>query len=56
MTTVYIIFDPAGIWEMGEPVYATREAAQAVVDANPPTRTAFGLYSLRIKEYTVQDA
>ena len=52
---VYVIFDPAGIWELGEPIYASREEAERVIAAHPPQRTGFGMYSLRIVEYEVQE-
>jgi hypothetical protein len=56
--TVYIVFDPAGIWELGEPVYATRDAAEAVVAAHPPSDTSFGpgTYRLHVREFQVQEA
>lgn len=51
---VFIIFDPAGIWECGPAVYETREAAQRVADLENGRGTAYPGYSLRVEEYEVE--
>lgn len=53
--TVYIIFDPAGIWELGPAVYASREAAQRVADQDNARPGHYPGYSLRVEEYEVQE-
>ncbi len=51
---VYIIFDPAGVWELEEPVYATREAAECVIAAEKARRGSWcpGYY-LEVREFDV---
>ena len=52
---VYVIFDPAGIWELGEAVYASRERAEQVARENSRVREPHGWnYTLRVEEYEVQ--
>lgn len=50
---VYVIFDPAGLWELGPAIFARREDAEAVVKAHPPRNNAFGTYALRVEEIEV---
>ena len=54
MDKVYIIFDPAGIYELDEPVFATREAAQRLADQNNSRPGRYPGYDLRVEEYEVQ--
>lgn len=53
---VYVIFDPAGIWELGEAIYASREKAEQVAAENTHTRERPGPnYRLTVREYEVQE-
>lgn len=53
---VYVIFDPAGIWELGEAVYASREHAEQVARENSSYREPKGWnYELTVREYDVQE-
>ena len=47
---VYIVFDPAGIWEIGDAVYADRFTAETVVTAQS---YHYPGYRLTIREYDV---
>lgn len=53
--TVYVIFDPAGIWELSEPIYASRERAEQVARENSRRREPHSWdYVLTVREYEVQ--
>jgi hypothetical protein len=55
MDKVYVIFDPAGIWELGEAVYASRERAEQVARENSRYREPkWWDYVLTVQEYEVQ--
>ena len=48
--SVYVIFDPAGIWECGPAIHATREHAERIVAAENAKKHVPG-YLLRVEEY-----